>query len=85
MKIRTVLKQPPPNFFAPYPAINALKKLFICTFLASKIVKNYSIKNYYCKDCFSSKAFSFAASPLIMIFCTVFIFLHRGAIVKIIK
>jgi hypothetical protein len=26
-----VPKQPPPSFFAPYPAINALKKLFMLT------------------------------------------------------
>jgi hypothetical protein len=29
MKIITVEMHPPPSFFAPYPAISALKKLFI--------------------------------------------------------
>ena len=47
IKIRTVLKQPPPNFLAPYPAIKALKKIFIYKFILGKITKNYSLKNYY--------------------------------------
>ena len=29
----TVLIQPPPNFFAPYPAINPLNNLFMLLFI----------------------------------------------------
>gem|GEM_PF-5308609 len=33
MKISIVLKQPPPNFLAPYPAIKARNQLGIIKFL----------------------------------------------------
>jgi hypothetical protein len=42
MKISIVLKQPPPNFLAPYPAINALNQFGIYQF-SSKNSKTHAI------------------------------------------
>ena len=39
MKMRMVLKQPPPSFFAPYPAIKALSQLGIVKDLTDRVQK----------------------------------------------
>lgn len=52
MKISMVLRQPPPSFFAPYPAISALSQLGIILNLNNtlKILCHYYIAYYFSEE-----------------------------------